>query len=220
MPSETSEEFRCRSSRNFWPREFTKRREFNRRDENEPYISYVECVQALSDDEDEYEDEDEGEGEEGEDEEDNEDCSYKNEDEDELDRKSDQPRAKDGNKDDAPIEENQVEEYKRYNKVRTFMLGIEGDDEKLHSRDQVEKVAGFYERAMNVAPRPNTKTGKAVALLDDMSSHSTIVAKHGSCRPYLGGLNSQDLGKELRKNVGYNLLVSPEIDRNSHITAF
>lgn len=171
MRTDTREEFPHRPLRRSWPQEFITRRKFNRQAENQPYIEFLQTPFCDSD-----EDEDDGDDDVGDD-----DCS--GEDEDEVGGHGDKSEN---------INEN----------VRRFMRGMTGDEDTLQYRDQVEQVASFCEQeSLEVETRTTGRNRKVVALLDDRNDRGTIVMKQGDCRPYLGPLTSQELGKELSKPV-------------------
>jgi hypothetical protein len=181
MQSETHEEFPRQFLPCYWPREFTKRRQFNRQAENQPYIEFL---QAQYDDGDDDE-EDDAYGSSG--------------DEDEVDGH----RGKTENKDENRNDDKDAEACNGRNNVRLFMTGMDGDEDALQYCDQVEQVAGFCKQASSRDLETGTtgKNRKSVALLDDRNDAGTILVKQGHCRPYLGPLTSQQLGKELNRKV-------------------
>jgi len=159
----------------YWPPEFfRKRRRFDRQAENQPYIEWVQASFGDNDedDEDDYVDE-----------------SSEAEDEVEWRRDKSESKGEKGNyyKD--------AKASKGHGKVRLFMKGMTGDEDKLQYRDQVEQVARFCEQASF------RELGKHVALLDDRNDGGTILEKNGHYRPYQGPLTSQRLCEELRKKV-------------------
>jgi hypothetical protein len=108
------------SLRRSWPQEFSsKRRLFSRQAENQPYIEWLQAVQASLDDGEEDGDEN------------NEEDDFVDSNENEVHRQGDKSKRRDEN---------------RNNNVRIFMKGTIGDEDTLHYPDQVERVAGFCEQ--------------------------------------------------------------------------
>lgn len=187
MQAHRNEEFPHRSLRNYWPREFKKRRNFSREAENETYVDFVQQNWFLDDsDEDDLEEGEEHSFEEG-DEDRNGQC------EDEV---AERPIEANEKEDEKLSNKKGVELCNRYGNVKIFMKGLAEDEAKLQYRDQVEKVAGFCEETWESGPEK-----MAVALLDDRNSYGTNFASKGCCRPYLGPLTSQELRVELLKQV-------------------
>jgi hypothetical protein len=197
MLTDTHEEFPPQSLRCYWPQEFfVKRRRFHRQAENQPYIEWL---QASFDDGDEDDEDDED---------DYVDDSSEDEDQDVVDGQRDKGEHKDENRNDGKDTE-ASEACEGHGKVRLFMKGMTGDEDKLQYRDQVEQVARFCEQ---------TSFGELerhVALLDDRNDGGTNLKKEGYCRPYQGPLTSQRLAEELIKKVA-QISCSHQISRETH----
>jgi hypothetical protein len=173
----------------YWPLEFTKRRRFNRQAENQTYIEWLQTKYNDGDDD----------GDEEEEEEEKEDVDGSSENEDKVDGHRDKIENKDENRND----DRDPEACNGHSNVEIFMIGMDGDENTLQYGDQVEQVAGFYKQASftDLETRTTGKTRKSVALLDDRNDGGANPVKQGHCRPYLGPLTSQQLGKELSRKV-------------------
>jgi hypothetical protein len=161
-----------------WPQEFTKRRNFSRQAENQPYIEWLQAVfdygdEGEGEDEDENEDEAESEG----------------EDESDDEEEADGAGPGDG-----------------LGNVRLFMKGMEGDEDALEYRDQVEHVSRFCEQASL------SESEQRVALLDDRNDGGSSLDKH--FKTYQGPLTPQQLREELSKKVSH-ILCSSDICRET-----
>jgi len=184
MPTETHIKFPHPSSPCSWPLEFTKRRKFNRKTENQTYIEFLQTRFDDGDNDDEDDDDD--------------DVDNSSEDEDEVDGHKDESENKGENRNDKD-----GEAYNGHSIVRLFMKGMTGDEDTLQYRDQVEQVASFFEQAS----RRDFKTGgpgkneKRVSLVDDRNIDGTILEKEGHCRPCRGPLTSQQLCEALSRKV-------------------
>lgn len=188
MSSETHEESHFQSLRCYWPEKFTKRRKFDRRTENEPYIDYLR-TQFLYGEEDEHEDDVSSS--------ENEDDSS-NEPEEEVERHQ---HKSDDQGENQNIDKD-TEACNLHSDIRAFMTGDVGDEDALENHDQVDVVASFCEEASFM--ESETKPGqdrKCVALLDDRNIDGTIADKKGQCRSYSGPLTSHQLREKLSKNV-------------------
>jgi hypothetical protein len=183
-----------------WPQEFTKRRRFNRRAENETYIQWLQGNFDNGGEEvDEVDSDDDG-----------------------VDSSRDArnpaaaPNDNSENKADTSNDDNDVEDCNDYRNVRIFMEGMLGDENALPYRDQVEKVAKFCEQAsLERDPRSLGKNRKAVSLLDDRNDGGTISGRGGHCRPYLGPLSPRRLRKELGRQVD-PIVPHPRTFRRTH----
>jgi hypothetical protein len=188
----TAEEFSLPASRRHWPQEFKKGRIFNRQDENESYIAFIQHMKKLLDDEDEDADEEEeGWSEIGHD------LSHY---EDEVGNCIDEAENED---EKASYHMNtDLQAGLGRGNVRVFMTGLAGDVDKLPYRDQVEQVSSFCESAVwEVEEGTTGQKRKVVALLDDHNDLDSAVTKKEKSRPYRGPLTSQELGVELSKKV-------------------
>jgi hypothetical protein len=179
-----------------WPPLFTERRQFNREVENEPYIEFLQTPFFNGEEQENVDD-----GEDNEDEGEEEEVSSEHENKVEGDSNNR------GNKDQNPNDEKDAKAYNGLNKVRLFMRGLSGEEDDLHYCDQVEEVASICEQANLEDVMKKTGQGrKHVALLDDRNIRGTILpdkgpSPPGDCRPYLGPLTTQRLGKELSRKV-------------------
>jgi hypothetical protein len=181
-----------------WPAIFTKRRNFSRQAEDEPYIDHLQKL--LFSDEQEY---DEEEGEE-EDEVDKEHISSECDESDNYEEVS--PKSGRGVEWDRSQINVLTESWNRGNQpsiVRLFMRGSLGEEDDFAHRDQVEKVARFCEEVQR--PDRNLR-GQHVALLDDRNCMGIVpsneaISPSGTCRPYLGPLTAERLRQELSKKV-------------------
>jgi hypothetical protein len=196
MSTETQEDVSHQSLRCCWPELFTKRRDFNRHTENQPYIKY--CGTPLF-----Y-----GEEHEDEDDEDDDEDGISSEDDDPLNKPEDEVEGHRDtleNQDETLNDDKGSESCNRYSNIRCFMTGMIGDEDSLEDHDQVDEVASFCEqpsfRENDSKSGQKALDGKHVALLDDMNIGGTIVDKKGHCRPYLEPLTWQELCEKLSKRV-------------------
>ena len=189
MPTEPHDDSSSQFLRCAWPTEFTKRRNFSRDAENEPYLRWLQ-----TDFDDGVEDEDEG----------NlsseyEDDDFSNESEGEIEgyREKSEYQGPLG----RACNNHENETCDRNKNVRLFMKGRMGEEESLPYSDQVEEVARFCEQASLESETKPGQDRKLVALLDDRNIGSRADAMEGHCRPYLGPLTAQQLYQELSKKV-------------------
>jgi hypothetical protein len=183
MQKYRSEDFPRQSLRNCWPEEFKTRRRFNREQENEPYVKYVQDWIEDSEDEEAEDDDEDG----------NDPC----EDESEVDKQtnaSEKEVERPGNK-------RKLEACNGYGNVRLFMKGTEGDEERLQYPDQIEQVTGFCEQALKDDASGTSRDKKAMAIVIDDNGNGTVDAKQGSCKLYRGPLNSEELSEHLSNKV-------------------
>jgi hypothetical protein len=203
MPTETNGKFLHQSLPCYWPLEFTNRRQFDRKAENQTYIEFL---QTRFDDGDDDEDDD-----------DDDDVGNSSEDEDEVDGHRDESENKDENRND----DKEGEAYNGHSNVRLFMRGMTGDEDTLQYRDQVEQVASFFEQASrrDFETGGTCKNEKRVSLLDDRNDGGTILEKEGHCRPCRGPLTSQRLREALSRKVA-QIPCLHQRSRETHCTAF
>lgn len=186
MLTDKHEEFPHQLLPCYWPLKFTKRRRFDRQAENQPYIEWLQTQYDDGDDDEEEEDDDD-------------DVDGSSENENEVDGHRDKIENKDENRND----DKDPEACNGHSNVGIFMTGMDGDEDALQYSDQVEQVAGFCKQASfrDLETGTTSKNRKSVALLDDRNNGGTIPVKQGHCRPYLGPLTWQQLGKELSRKV-------------------
>lgn len=160
-----------------WPQKFTKRRQFNRQAENQPFIEYL-LTQTFDGEEDD------------------DDVSSKLEDE------LDGHRKKLENKDEHWINDKGAESCNECSNVRLFMTGMTGDEGGPKYRDQVDQVVSFCERASST--KSETERGedrKCLLLLDDRNIGDNTREKKDRGRLYHGAMTPQELLVELSKQV-------------------
>jgi hypothetical protein len=172
MPTEYPHASPRQALRCHWPQEFTKRRNFSRQAENQPYIEWLQDVFDYGD-AGEGEDEAESEGED---------------------------------------ESDDEEEADGLGNVRLFMKGMEGDEDALEYRDQVEHVSSFCEQASL------SESEQRVALLDDRNDGESSLDEH--FRTYQGPLTPQQLREELSKKVSHIFSRATFLEILTHNTAF
>ena len=194
-----------------WPQIFTKRRDFCRKSENQPYIEFLQISWFKGEECEGEEEESDGSesGSESEGGEDNEDYAEEEDASSGLGNRDEGDTINRRNTDQGLTDDSKAKASNEPSNVRLFMKGFSGGEEDdLYHRDQVEEVASICEQA-NVEDGMVAKTGKhrkRVALIDDRNIRSTIltdgdISLSGDCRPYLGPLTAEGLGKELRKKV-------------------
>lgn len=195
-----------------WPQIFTKRRDFCRKSENQPYIEFLQTLwfegEEYEGEEEESDESESGSESESEGGEYNEDYAEEEDASSGLGNRDEGDTINRRNTDQDLTDDSKAKASNKPSKVRLFMKGCSGEEDDLHHRGQVEEVASICEQA-NVEDGVVTKTGKhrkRVALIDDRSIRSTIltdgdISPPGDCRPYLGALTAEGLGEELRKKV-------------------
>lgn len=168
---------------------------FDRSAENEPYLEFLRTPKFDGEDCDVSGDED--------------DDSFSSEPEDDEDMGNSRVDSK--SEGDNKNDDKDATVCSGQSIARLFMAGMMGDEEVLQYPDQVEQVASFYEKG-SLGDDAETKASQnenVVALLDDRNICGTIHVNRGSCqctghcRPYLGPLTSEQLGKALEKKVAY-----------------
>lgn len=203
MPAETHDEPLYQPLRCQWPSIFTRRRQFDRQSENQPYIEFLQTLRFDAEEEEEEDDEElNSENDEGE---------YASSDDDDDYSIETTENAVGWDREKIEIEgrvrsrNDDTTSWKSCSNVRLFMTGLMGDEDSLQYRDQVKEVVGFCEGAgLEVESNGHGHYGtKRVALLDDRNRGGTTVDVHSrSCRrPYLGPLTAQQLQQELCKKV-------------------
>ena len=187
MPTYTQEEFPRQLLPCYWPQEFTKRRQFDRQAENQPYLEFL---KTSFDDCDEDGD---------------------------FDYSSDGEDGPSESIIEDSSDDKEVEACSQHTNVRLFMKGITGNGDNMQYRDQVEQVASFCEQAKfrEVDTETTAKDRKGVALLDDRNNSGTIPNKQEHCRPYLGPLTSQQLREALSRKV-VQIFSSHRSSRETH----
>lgn len=174
MSNQTHEDFPHEFFQCHWPEEFTNRRSFNRKAENQTYIEFLNTK---------FEDGDEDEDGEG--------------------TSSDEEDGGEDYGDESWKDDEDAASRDKQNVVGLFMKGITGDEDTPMYRDQVDLVAMFCERASfkNWEREEEEENRKHVALLDERNISVIIADKKGHCRPYLGPLTCQELCERLSRKV-------------------
>jgi hypothetical protein len=208
MVTESPHESSHQALRRYWPQEFTKRRVFNRQDENRPYIEYIKSLQVLFDNANEDEEED-GEDDDTEDRDESSENVDEDEDEDGDEDEVDKHGGMNEIQDENRIDAKDVTSCTKHGTVKLFMKGVEGEEDALQYLDQVEQVASFC------APQSFKDLAKHVALLND-SNGIAIPGKMRECGPYQGPLTAQQLRDELSKEVA-KFSFSNDISRDTDI---